>query len=60
MNLIWCEVSCCKCGEVIGFYYKNTKTISRLKELTKDWNYCEDTGTLCPKCYQEWKRKEDK
>lgn len=57
--VIWCEVSCSNCGGVIGFYYKNAKTISALKRKAKDWKYCGEEGNLCPDCYKEWKNKNE-
>lgn len=53
--IIWCEVSCTNCGDVIGFDYKNAKTISALKKAVKDWRYCEEAGNLCPDCYKNMK-----
>lgn len=52
---IYCECTCGRCGNVIGYYYKNRETISVLKKLTKDWKYCYKWGNLCPKCYEELK-----
>lgn len=54
-GLIWCEMVCCNCNRVIGAYYKNAKTISKLKNKTKDWSYCDDKGNLCPECYKKLK-----
>lgn len=54
--VIWCECTCEHCGKMIGFHYKNEKTISRLKDAIKDWRYCGEEGNLCPECYE--KRKE--
>lgn len=57
---IYCEVTCCNCG---GFasksrYYKNSETIARLKESTKDWVWDENLcGNLCPDCQKELKNK---
>lgn len=53
--VIWCEVSCSNCGGVIGFDYKNAKTISALKRKVRDWKYCGEEGNLCPDCYKAWK-----
>lgn len=57
MAVIWCEVSCSNCGGVIGFDYKNAKTISALKRKVRDWKYCGEEGNLCPDCYKAWKNK---
>lgn len=53
---IWCELVCSHCGSVIGFDYKDSKTISDLKRKTKDWRYCDEEGNLCPECYKEYVR----
>ncbi len=55
--VLWCEVSCCKCGDVVGFDYKNAKTISALKKATKNWKYCDEEGNLCPECFEKLKGK---
>lgn len=52
--IIWCEITCSNCGGVIGFDYKNAKTIAALKRKTKDWVYCDEEGNLCPECYKEY------
>ena len=57
--IIWCEVACSNCGGVIGFDYKNAKTIAALKNKTKDWAYCNDEGNLCPECYEEYKKRKE-
>lgn len=49
----WCEVTCLQCGTFYGFDYKNTKTISKLRRLAKDWVYHPDYGNLCPKCQEK-------
>lgn len=58
--VIWCEVSCSNCGGVIGFDYRNAKTISNLKKKVKDWRYCEEEGTLCPDCYKIMEKEAEK
>ncbi len=55
--MIWCECTCSNCGGMIGFDYKNAKTISNLKRKIEDWHYCEEEGNLCPKCYEEYKKR---
>lgn len=56
---IYCEAMCCHCG-VLAYkstYYKNTSTISQLKESVKDWIWDEELcGNLCPECQKELKR----
>lgn len=57
---IYCEVTCLNCGGLAygSGYYKNASTISKLKELTKDWVYDEKLGmNLCPECQKELKKK---
>lgn len=54
--IIWCECVCSNCGGVIGFDYKNAKTISALKRQIKDWKYCDEEGNLCPECYEKYKK----
>lgn len=55
--VIWCEVNCCNCGGVIGFGYRNAKTISKLKRVTKDWKYFDGEGNLCPECFEKLKNR---
>lgn len=56
--VIWCEVHCDACGAVHGADYRNAKTISRLKALTKNWKIVETTenGTmqLCHECLKAY------
>ena len=57
---IYCEVTCCRCSGLASKsrYYKNSETIARLKELTKDWVWDENLcGNLCPDCQKELKNK---
>lgn len=51
--VIWCEVQCSNCGDVIGWDYHNAKSISQLKEATKDWRFDRERGNLCPECQKE-------
>ena len=56
---IYCEVICCHCGGLAykSKYYRNTSTISELKEATKDWIWDDELhGNLCPECQKELKR----
>lgn len=55
--ILWCEVQCCNCGGVIGWYYRNAESISRLKKVTETWKYCDGLGNLCPECYEKIKKK---
>ena len=53
---IYCEVTCCICGGLAykSTYYKNSSTISELKEATKDWIWDDKLhGNLCPECQKE-------
>ena len=55
---IYCEVTCCNCGGVIGRYYRNAESISILKEHVKDWVWDNELfGNLCPECQKELKKK---
>lgn len=54
---IWLSVSCSYCGGVIGWYYHNAKSVSQLKESTKNWIFDKEYGNLCPECQK--KLKED-
>lgn len=36
---VFVSVTCGVCGDLIGKYYKNSMTISTIKEKTKDWIY---------------------
>lgn len=55
--VIWYECTCSHCGGVIGFDYKNAKTIASLKRKISDWRYVGAEGNLCPECYQKYKDK---
>lgn len=46
--IIWCEVVCNCCGDTIDFNYQNAKTISTLKNASKNWVYVGKKGNLCP------------
>ena len=56
--LIWCEVTCRKCGKVAnasGYY--SPERIKKLKAETKNWDASdEDYGVLCPDCKSEVER----
>lgn len=56
---IWCEVSCGKCGNTIGFYYKNLQTISMIKEKSKGWKWIDGMGNICPNCYEKLRQEKD-
>lgn len=47
---VFVSVTCGVCGDLIGKYYKNSMTISTIKEKTKDWIYHPKHGNICPKC----------
>lgn len=55
--LIWCEVTCRKCGRVAnscGYY--SPERIKKLKEETKNWEANDENyGILCPDCTDEVK-----
>lgn len=56
---IFCEVTCNRCGALsaASAYYKNTSTISKLKQYTNDWIYDEDFGgNLCPSCQSDLRK----
>lgn len=55
--IIWVEVHCDNCGDVIGWNYHNAKSISKLKESTKKWIYDKEYGNLCPECQGKILRK---
>lgn len=56
--LIWCEVTCRKCGRVAnacGYY--SPQRIKKLKEETKHWEANDENyGILCPDCKDEVER----
>lgn len=57
-NIIWCEVTCGKCGATAhfnGFY--SPEQIKRLKCETKNWDEDEQYGTLCPECLIQVKKE---
>ena len=59
---IYCEVICCHCGGLAfgSGYYRNSSTISKLKEKTKDWVWSDEySGNLCPDCQGELKNKSE-
>lgn len=50
-NIIWCEVTCGRCGAVAnacGYY--SAELIKRLKAETKNWTEDDEYRVLCPKC----------
>lgn len=53
--LIWCEVTCRRCGRVAnasGYY--SPDRIKRLKTETKNWEANDENyGILCPNCKDE-------
>lgn len=53
---IWCEVSCLYCGANVGWYYRNSKSISNLKAATKNWVWDKEKGNLCPECAEKLKK----
>lgn len=57
-NIIWCEVSCDRCGRIANSCdYYNPDTIRRLKAETKDWIEDVNYRVLCPVCQKELERK---
>lgn len=53
-NLIWCEVTCGRCGTAAnncGYY--SPDLIKRLKQETKNWTEDLDYRILCPTCQRE-------
>lgn len=55
--IIFCEVTCSKCGIVEFANYRNADTIRNLKQKIKDWKYCGEQGNLCPDCYEKTRPK---
>ena len=53
--VIWCEVCCSQCDEVIGRVHCNSEDIRILEEATKDWTYDPVYGNLCPECQETLK-----
>lgn len=56
-NLIWCEVSCGRCGAAAnscGYY--SPETIKQLKAETKQWKEDMNYRVLCPRCQKEIER----
>ena len=51
---IYCQVECIHCGGTEYIQYHNAKTISYLKEKTKDWVCINGADNLCPECYKEY------
>jgi hypothetical protein len=58
-SAIWCEVACGKCTAVIGWYYQNAESISKLKKATESWVFSEEYGNLCPECYAKIKTQKE-
>ena len=54
---IWVSVSYSICGAVIGWNYHNAKSISKLKEATKNWIFNKECGNLCPECQKKSNRR---
>ena len=59
MNVIWCEISCGRCGAAIGDYY-SPDWIKKLKAMSKDWTHDDNYRVLCPQCRKELKKNETK
>lgn len=55
MNVIWCEISCGRCGAAIGDYY-SPDWIKKLKAMSKDWTHDDNYRVLCPQCRKELKK----
>lgn len=51
--VIWMEVQCSNCGGVIGWDYRNAKSVSKLKKATKDWICDKEHWNLCPDCQKK-------
>lgn len=50
-NIIWCEVTCGRCGATAGTSgYYSPDRIKALKRETKDWRDDENYRVLCPEC----------
>lgn len=50
-HIIWCEVSCGRCGAIAGASgYYSPDRIRALKRETQDWRDDEDYRVLCPAC----------
>lgn len=59
-NIIWCEVTCGKCGAVaLSSGYYSPERIKRIKQETKTWADDNDYRVLCPKCKEEMKHHEN-
>ena len=57
-NIIWCEVSCGRCGRIANSCdYYSPDTIRRLKEETKNWTDDINYRVLCPVCKKELEQK---
>lgn len=54
--IIFCYVSCGRCENQEGGYYRNAKTISQIKKATSAWVGHDVWGNLCPECQSELKR----
>ena len=51
---IWIDVHCDICDYTVGQYYRNAKSISKLKAATKNWIYSpEYDGNICPECQKK-------
>lgn len=55
--IIHCEVVCGCCGGLIYDNYKNSNSISKLKEMIKDWRFTDEYGNTCPDCLKKIKAK---
>ena len=54
---IWMEVQCARCGLIAGRNYRNEKSVSELKEFTKDWIFDKAHGNLCQECQKTIKER---
>lgn len=51
--IIYMEVACGCCGDIINRDYHNSKSVKWLKNATSDWRWTKEYGNTCPDCLKK-------
>lgn len=55
--IIYMEVACGCCGDIIDRDYHNSKSVKWLKNAASDWRWTKEYGNTCPDCLERMKIK---
>lgn len=55
--IIYMEVACGCCGNIIDCDYHNSKSVKWLKNAARDWRWTKEYGNTCPNCLEQMKIK---